>query len=1778
MKTIKVLGQSDERLKTTVDYGKELPNFRVSDAVQLTSDRASATYEYIRDLDDDDVVELIFEDNIRRWVTVAELEKDYKYSLSRGEADGVIEIPTQLPTVTSKPQTSRGVAAWTLKALRVIKFDPVKATASAIAATWDAKLMPKPGLYRLTEAGILNGRKPLTNPQAEIGTGKPILLFLHGTFSSTEGSFGKLPQNVWERLHKQYGDQIYGYDHYTLSVSPIHNAIDLVRQLPKNSILHLVTHSRGGLVGELLSRRGRTNGEKAFDDIDLKLAAAHLQTTDGEQDLVTFAKLLESKNIRVERFVRIACPARGTSIASGRLDRWLELVVNVLSKVLDPTTRTVMSVLTDLLLDLKKQAANPEAMPGLAAMVPESGFIRMINRPDVAVDTHLCVIAGDVEKSNIVGRLAIFFTDLFYSEDHDLVVETRAMYGGASRKNGLYFFHKGTDVNHFHYFSSLRTAEKIADALTVTPSELETKGFRLLDEAYRGEAVAELELVARSFQQRSNLSQPVVYIVPGIMGSHLAESGNRIWLQLLALARGGIANLQIANTNIRPHSIVSMAYGDLVKYLSATHEVIPFPYDWRISILSEADRFGQVINAKLEETRETKQPIRIIAHSMGGLITRAMISQCPDVWEKIGERDGSRFIMLGTPNRGAHKIPRLILGQEKTLRMLAMLDFRNSPARLLEVISRFPGVLQLLPMDDELWDFLDANTWNKFPSTGRFSWVKPLQKDLDEAKKFHAVLNARKITPQDPILYVAGFAEGAPMRVDLADNGEIIFRGTNEGDGTVTWRSGILPELEDRTWYMQVAHGDMANHKPSFAAIYDLLQEGATTRLSRVPPQLARGVEATYVLPDEQVEIYPIQADLEQTVLGAAPVAVEVAPLEPIKVSVAHGNLSFCSNPVAVGHYEGDGIFSAERDLDYHLDGRLSARHRLGLYPGAEGTAEVILSDGSRKPGGAIVVGLGKAGELSPRKLTQSFANALREYGIQAVEDKKPIKDGKLAVSTLLIGTGGMGLSVANSVDAILSGVIQANRSFAQVEGPLQSIRISEIQFIELFKDQAILATRALRNYNKKPEFAVDLVMKSLRGGFQRLAYEEAPGWWTRIHVRAGENNSLIFTLPTERARAEESQLGVQRTNIENLIAQAVKNPRWDQGQATAIFELMIPNRIKGSFRDLNNVLIVLDPVAAHFPWELLYDRRTGQDKPLVVQMGLIRQFTTSTFQERVLDVNNRNILVVGNPANTPKGFADLPGAQQEAALVAARFKEQKYEVIQEINTESTSIMNSLFANDYRVLHLAGHGVYRYPPERPGVEKPEQYTGMVLGNGVFLTANEIEKKTEIPELVFINCCHLGTIDAPEGSASHAFNEFAASLSEKLINMGVKAVIAAGWAVDDAAAITFADVFYDHLLKGAEFGNAVLEARKATYELHSDRTNTWAAYQCYGDPAYRLVVSKDDSPKSGEKFVHMEEAYLEVKKLSGLAKTSSVQGIAPLRKRLDALEQRITEERRDWLNDSSLQEALGEAFSDLLMFEKAATYYDLAIKNSSCVASIKSIEQLANCRIRLAVQTFQKDPGYYKEARSIIEGHIADLRSLIKTVGDTSERWSVVGSGYKRLAQLSRGKSVKTFEMALKEMEAAYDRARECAADDAYPLTNALVAKLVRAVRAGDPEELKNRLPEWEKLTETAAKLAEMRKVNAPDDFWASIGTTDVRLIERMLAYVKASSKNGGKPKLEELVDEYKQTWIRYGSARELNSVIEQYAFLVAVLEGIEQHQQLADSLREILSSLNSISA
>src|SRR4029453_8429204 len=84
-----------------------------------------------------------------------------------------------------------------------------------------------------------------------------LLLFVHGTFSSTIGSFGGLGATPWGRAFLEAAqanyDAVIGFDHSTLSEDPLANAEDLMQRLGLGTSLQkaridAISYSRGGLV------------------------------------------------------------------------------------------------------------------------------------------------------------------------------------------------------------------------------------------------------------------------------------------------------------------------------------------------------------------------------------------------------------------------------------------------------------------------------------------------------------------------------------------------------------------------------------------------------------------------------------------------------------------------------------------------------------------------------------------------------------------------------------------------------------------------------------------------------------------------------------------------------------------------------------------------------------------------------------------------------------------------------------------------------------------------------------------------------------------------------------------------------------------------------------------------------------------------------------------------------------------------------------------------------------------------------------------------------------------------------------------------------------------------------------------------------------------------------------------------------------------------------------------------------------------------------------------
>ncbi|HSC08164.1 MAG TPA: CHAT domain-containing protein, partial [Steroidobacteraceae bacterium] len=1647
---------------------------------------------------DDDIVEIEFREGQVIWMSGEDYRRQFAPSGARGAEDAAPYVPDSL-VLGRGAEASRGAVGWAIKSLKVLDVNLQGRTAVALAEKFEQrKGLRRPGLG-LFKCGIRTGTEAWElRPAArdDIDATRPILIFIHGTASSTWGSFG----DFWSAdraaelaaLVQQYEGRLYAFEHPTLLASPLKNALDLLEALPQGARVHLVSHSRGGLVGELLcksrvvavdesnpgtpgkalphfSARQMADisghepyGERGADKSDPRSVA---------QLLKDFAQALERQEIVVERFVRVACPALGTTLASKRLDRWLSVIGTVAGRALPGSpVIDVAGAIGDFFAAVLKERTNPASLPGIEAMMPESPFIRLVNSPEGRLEGELLVLAGDIEPSSWWKKIAIWVSDRFYSGDHDLVVNTPSMHGGAKRLDGhaLQKEFRGPTVNHFQYFRNADSARSLVAALREQTATLVGDGFEPLQTPTAPIARAPV----------TPGPKPVVFLLPGIMGSELRVDGETVWLNFLKLGTGAFMQLRIGSNVVKPGRPLRMSYGEIAEFLRATHDVREFPYDWRKPVEEEADRLAAQVSDALDETRQSAMPVRILAHSMGGLVARTAMLRRPAVWNAFRSRPGARLIMLGTPNGGSHAITELLTAKSPTLAKLALLDIGHQQIQFLQLIARFPGVLAMLPSEGTD-DYFAPATWHRYLAGVASGWVLPDVADLDFARDFRRRFRDAPIDPS-VMIYVAGCAKATLCNLTLIDDDQgrkrFRFEATNRGDGRVTWATGMLPGVP--TWYMDATHGDLAAEQDAFPAIVELLETGRTMRLPLTPPG-ARDVEEKFEFERDAETLFPDEESLLRDVMGSRPARRRVeAGVETVtQVRVVHGDLAYARYPLAVGHYQDDAIVSAESALDAELGGELRQRFQLGLYPGPLGSSAVFFkpnapTTGPKRLPGALIIGIGGAGSLTAAALTRAFSRALLEYVLEWSE-RRPAsaqllgtgEDPTLGISCLLIGTGEGGISVSDAVAALLRGVADANASLASTSVPE---RIGEIEFIELWEDRALQAMTALSILQGDAEFArtfkFSVELSASKGGRARPSVSEPPGWWHRLQVLGNpEPHStqrfLRFVALTRRARIEVRLHETQRALVDELVNTAVKTTDHSPELSRTLFELLLPTDLKSAAPNEDNLVLLLDEESARYPWELLEDHSTVATKrepePFVIKHGLLRQLAVT--DERPVPQPNasRSVLIVWDPVGP---YPALPGARTEALAVRDEFRRASFEAVCAAERlTGREVIEQLYARPYRVLHLAAHGVYRFPTAPQGQNQGERslVTGVVMGKDMYLTALEVRQMRQVPELVFLNCCHLGRIEerikAPDAEHREAFHLIASSLALEFIKMGVRAVVAAGWAVDDAVATLFARTFYEQLLAGVTLGEAVKQARRAAFR-DQEQCNTWGAYQCYGDPDYRLVSEGEGrAARALAPFPSVSAALYEIgnrraalQAIGGGDPTRDLAALAEIRRRL---------EQQEWADRPRVALSLALAHWDALDYEPALTLYTQAIRRNLQSASVRDIEQYANLLSRAAVQAWRDGKVDLKRGIEQVEEARRWLLWLNdeRGGGPSAERLSLLASVDKRLAFMSD--SPATALPYVQAMIARYAEAAELSQRSglklaSYPILNGLFGHLV----------------------------------------------------------------------------------------------------------------------------------
>ena len=555
---------------------------------------------------------------------------------TRAAAGDAVRVPTRLQwrgleaTVPTRGSARGFLGDVTLKAIDVVTGKVVdhaaEFAASAIVRKVDAQV--KEGVYRLSPDALPPLKDSARVAHVPLPPKGPILVLVHGTFSSTSGTFGKLwtehPRRV-RALFEKYDSAVYALDHATLGASPIDNALTLARALPAGADVHLLTHSRGGLVAEVLARlaANSTSTFKPFAGKDHRAQLAALKSLAS-----IFGK--PKQKIAVSRVVRVACPARGTLLASKRLDAY----ISVFKWALELAGIPVAPQLAEFLGEVARRRADPETVPGLAAQIPGNPLVQWLHEPEVQIPGDLRVVAGDIEGDSVTSWLKTLLADAFYWTDNDLVVQTRSMYGGTPREKGAtYLLDQGGKVTHFNYFSNDRTSGAIVSALVDT----QPRGFGEIGPlSWAGTSATGTRAAVRRASQ-AGPDRPALFILPGILGSNLGIDGDRIWLGW-RVANGLSALRYTASTadRVEPDGPIGLFYDDLAAFMSTTHEVIPFAFDWRRPMEDEARRLAEAVTVALDARKQSGKPVRLLAHSMGGIVARTMELVSPKVWSHDG--------------------------------------------------------------------------------------------------------------------------------------------------------------------------------------------------------------------------------------------------------------------------------------------------------------------------------------------------------------------------------------------------------------------------------------------------------------------------------------------------------------------------------------------------------------------------------------------------------------------------------------------------------------------------------------------------------------------------------------------------------------------------------------------------------------------------------------------------------------------------------------------------------------------------------------------------------------------------------------------------------------------------------------------------------------------------------------------------------------------------------------------------------------------------------------
>lgn len=267
-------------------------------------------------------------------------------------------------------------------------------------------------------------------------------------------------------------------------------------------------------------------------------------------------------------------------------------------------------------------------------------------------------------------------------------------------------------------------------------------------------------------------------------------------------------------------------YGPLFEHLSKKYNVregidlLEFGYDWRSCNVKSGEALGEFL---LRRT-EPEDRLVLIAHSMGGLVCRALLAN--PAYSSVEARI-SKVIQLGTPVLGSPKAYFTLKNQPKVSAIFdAALRNRHriNPELyhyLRTSLETFQSLFQMLPPLSEQIVFDDSGT--QYSALNEDLWKKELAPLLKGAEMFHTLIQGVSSEKLFTLYSTKILTERAylidEMKRVISPSEPLIY-----GDGTVSISSAVAAtEEQNRVPFENIKHDILPNSPEVWKSLEKLL-------------------------------------------------------------------------------------------------------------------------------------------------------------------------------------------------------------------------------------------------------------------------------------------------------------------------------------------------------------------------------------------------------------------------------------------------------------------------------------------------------------------------------------------------------------------------------------------------------------------------------------------------------------------------------------------------------------------------------------------------------------------------------------------------------------------------------------------------------------------------------------------------------------------------------------------------------------------------------------------